>query len=95
MELDTDLSNIDDTDNDEDDNKTQQLLNSKLTKDDAISILSDAINKESMRNIWRSDIAYLNESMSKDIEIFKNIQNIISKLIGTITDDIYDCWAVK
>eukprot|EP01084_Bolivina_argentea_P245980 411746_1 len=97
MELDSNFSGTDD------DNKSSpsSLLindnnnNQEMTVDIATAILMDAVNKESMRDIWRSDISYLNDEMAKNEEIFKKIENIIAILLGAITDQMFDCWAIK
>eukprot|EP00485_Elphidium_margaritaceum_P005658 CAMPEP_0202685722 /NCGR_PEP_ID=MMETSP1385-20130828/1555_1 /ASSEMBLY_ACC=CAM_ASM_000861 /TAXON_ID=933848 /ORGANISM="Elphidium margaritaceum" /LENGTH=399 /DNA_ID=CAMNT_0049340149 /DNA_START=117 /DNA_END=1316 /DNA_ORIENTATION=- len=81
----------DDDDDDDKDNACQQLDSSE-----ALHIVQDAVALDTMRELLRSNIAYLNEQMMENGHAFKNIPNIISTLIRTIIDNLfYDCWAIK
>jgi len=96
MTLDSNFSasDIDDQDDnkggydDDDDNDT-------FDTNKANELLQCAVNLESMRDVLRSDIIYLNEQMAKNEDIFKNIPDIISTINNAITDQLYDCWAIK
>lgn len=84
LELDSDIDSNDDFKND-------ALMN----KETAIQIVEDAVDLDAMRDILRSNIIYLNESMAKHEDIFKSVPDIISVIVKAASGNIFDCWTIK
>merc|ERR1711933_390784 len=70
--------------------------NSSLTKEDALRIVEDAVDLDAMRDILRSSIIYLNESMAKHEDVFKSVPDIVSLIVNAAASgNIFDCWTIK
>mmetsp|Transcript_61298 Transcript_61298/g.55289 ORF Transcript_61298/g.55289 Transcript_61298/m.55289 type:complete len:418 (+) Transcript_61298:144-1397(+) len=93
MTLDSNFTETDIDDDNNDDFKTG--YDDTFDANQANELLQSAVNTESMRDVLRSDIIYLNQQMAKNEDIFKNIPDIISTINNAITDQSYDCWAIK
>eukprot|EP00486_Rosalina_sp_Unknown_P001561 CAMPEP_0201564642 /NCGR_PEP_ID=MMETSP0190_2-20130828/3129_1 /ASSEMBLY_ACC=CAM_ASM_000263 /TAXON_ID=37353 /ORGANISM="Rosalina sp." /LENGTH=349 /DNA_ID=CAMNT_0047981103 /DNA_START=143 /DNA_END=1189 /DNA_ORIENTATION=+ len=90
MTLDSNFTETDIDDDNNDDFKTG--YDDTFDANQANELLQSAVNTESMRDVLRSDIIYLNQQMAKNEDIFKNIPDIISTINNAITDQLYDCW---
>eukprot|EP01083_Nonionella_stella_P037348 101790_1 len=92
MDLD---SNTDMDEFDDDDHKSSFYHANRMDVAKATQLLRDAVDLESMRDVLRSDIAHLNEQMSKNEDIFQAVPDIIATIVSAINDEFYDCWGIK
>jgi len=70
--------------------------NNSLTKEDALRIVEEAVDLDAMRDILRSSIIYLNESMAKHEDVFKSVPDIVSLIVNAAASgNIFDCWTIK
>jgi len=70
--------------------------NDLMTKEGALQIVEDAVDLDAMRDMLRSSIMYLNESMAKHEDVFKSVPDIVSIIVNAAaSENIFDCWTIK
>jgi len=73
-----------------------KAMTSPMSTERATQLLQDAVDLNAMRDELRTDIATLNDEMTKEEVMFAAIPNALSKIVEAMTSDrLFDCWAIK